>query len=247
MSAWKPRFCQWCGKAIKRPGGGKDSKKYCCKPCYFNAVRAGTQQFRGRCHDLSAALADWALEWDAKRPRPRKARLRKARPSCETCGNEVNHGASRFCSYDCVKAWRGVRQCEQCGTDVPGSTSFSRCRCDACKTKLRKEANQRGKKKYGRNHRQRARRAGVSYVSIPVRAVYERDGWRCQICNRKCRKTFMVNKQNGRPHPRSPTLDHIRSLKDGGNHEPCNVQLACFECNTRKGAASRGQLRLSFT
>lgn len=246
MPARKPRFCQWCGKAIKRAGGGKDSKKYCCKPCYFDAVRAGVQRFKGRCHDLAAALSDWAYEWDKQRPKPRKARPRKPGPPCQTCGNEVGRGASRFCSYACVKSWRGTRQCKLCGIDVPGSTAFSKCRCDTCKTRLQKEAVRKCKKKYGRNHRQRARKAGVSYVAISIRAIYERDGWRCQICGRKCKSCFMVSKKDGRPHPLSPTLDHIRSLKDGGNHEPCNVQLACFECNTKKGAVSRGQLRLSF-
>jgi hypothetical protein len=246
MSAWKPRFCQWCGKAIKRPSGGKDSKKYCCKPCYFNAVRSGKQQFKGRLHDAWAAFVDWSHAWDLQRPNPTKPRPRNPRPPCQTCGKEVNSGASRFCSYACVKAWRGTRPCEVCGVDVPGSCCFSKSRCDACKARLRKEANRKGKKKYGRNHRQRASRAGVRYVSIPVTAIYERDGWRCQICKRKCKNAFMVSKSDGRPHPRSPTLDHIRSLKDGGNHEPCNVQLACFECNTKKGAASRGQFRLAF-
>jgi 5-methylcytosine-specific restriction endonuclease McrA len=78
-----------------------------------------------------------------------------------------------------------------------------------------------------------------------VREIYERDGWKCQICNRRCKKAFLVSKRDGRPHPRSPTLDHIRSMANGGNHEPSNVQLACFECNTKKGAESRGQLRLA--
>ena len=245
MSAWKPRYCHSCRVPIKRKRGKRDSGKYCGRKCYFDAVRSGTQQFKGRVQDAWAGFTDWAFAWDSQRPRPRKQRNRKARPACQHCGKECNEGASRFCSYDCVKAWRGIRQCELCGSVVPDSNAYSKFRCAECKAIAKKDANRRGKKKYGRNHRQRARHHGVQYVSVEVRAIYERDAWRCQICNRKCKPAYIVNKSDGRPHPRSPTLDHIRSMADGGNHEPGNLQLACFECNTKKGAASRGQLRFA--
>jgi hypothetical protein len=43
MSARKKRYCQYsrCGKLITRAIGGKDSGKYCDKPCYFAAIDAG--------------------------------------------------------------------------------------------------------------------------------------------------------------------------------------------------------------
>jgi hypothetical protein len=256
--------CKECGKQFKRQKGSNSSNIYCSKACFFVARASGKQSW----DKTNIRKASWHIGgWYANAPSVRlMKRIAKAhtfvatltncferfaakelsKVQCEHCGAACKEGRSRFCSYACVKAWRGTRQCEICGSDVPSSTSFSKCRCHACRATLRKEATRRGKRKYGRNHRQRARRAGVSYVSIPVRAIYERDCWRCQICRRKCQKAFMVSKKDGRPHPRSPTLDHIKSLRDGGNHEPSNVQLACFECNTRKGAASRGQLRLEF-
>lgn len=246
MSAWKPRHCNWCGKPVKRKGGGRDARKYCNKPCYFAAVRAGKQRFKGRLHDVWAALVDWSYEWDSQKPKPKRLLSRKPNPACKHCGLECSASTSSFCCFDCVKQWRGVRPCDVCGVDVPDCVVFGKCRCVNCKDVCRKQSNRQNKKKYGRNHRQRARHAGVACLLFPVQAIYERDGWRCQICTRKCKKAFMVNKKTGKPHPRSPTLDHIKSFRDGGNHEPSNVQLACFECNTKKGAASRGQLRLSF-
>jgi len=251
--------CHHCGQKLK-----PNQIKYCHRSCFYAARKAGTQKWDrtkqtegcyhrgGRWNSaiskkyvkrvasldrwLSKASSLWGRMW----------RLHQIQRRCEVCGTACNEGASRFCSYKCLIEWRGIRKCDVCGAEVPGSNAYSKCRCKACKDRLRREANRRQKNKYGRNHKQRARRAGVSYVSIPVRAIYERDGWRCQICNRKCKKKFVVNKKDGRPHPRSPTLDHIRSLKDGGNHEPSNVQLACFECNTKKGATSVGQLRIGF-
>lgn len=247
--ACRSRKCLHCGNPITRKpraDEGKDAEKYCGQPCFFAAVNAGTQRFKGRTHDAWAAMSDWAYEWDAQRPRARKQRQRKPRPSCQHCGKECKEGASRFCSYECVKSWRGTRACDICGIAVHDANAYSKCRCDSCKNMARKQAKRRAKTKYGRNHRQRARHHGVRYVAVEVRAIYERDGWRCQICKRKCRHSFAVSKSDGRPHPRSPTVDHIRSMKDGGAHEPANLQLACFECNTNKGAASRGQLRLAF-
>lgn len=69
--------------------------------------------------------------------------------------------------------------------------------------------------------------------------IFERDGWRCQLCRLKVDRRRVV------PHPKAPTLDHIIPLAKGGTHEPANVQLACFRCNCLKGdRAASDQLRL---
>lgn len=262
-----PRHCVECGKVFRRkpkgPNGKNDKALFCSKPCYFAARAAGrvawdtTNQRKAVWHRngpyasapsvrLLRCIANGhaAIEW-AGNALCRLAAKELARPKCETCGCSCKDGASRFCSRRCNKQWRGVRQCDLCGATVQNANAYSKCRCVSCKAIEKTKANRRQRQKYGRNHRQRARHHGVKYAAIPVREIYERDGWRCQICNRRCRRSFLVSKRDGRPHPRSPTIDHIRSMAEGGNHERSNVQLACFECNTKKGAASRGQLRLS--
>jgi len=40
------------------------------------------------------------------------------------------------------------------------------------------------------------------------------------------------------PHPLSMSIDHIIPLSRGGTHEPDNVQLAHFICNSIKCAQS---------
>lgn len=236
MSAWKPRYCHWCGKPIKREGGGKDAKKYCCKPCYFDAVRAGDQQFKGRRHDAWAAFVDWSHEWDGQRPKPRKPRPRKERASCKTCGKEVNKGASRFCSYACTKAWRGERRC-RCGAVVSDCSAFGRPSCKGCK----RESARIHKRLYG-CYRRRCRTYGGHFNSgVKPKDIFARDRWRCHVCNRKTRKFY----RNG--DPLSATVDHHPiPLSKGGDHDWHNVRCACKRCNELKGNKWNGQRRLRF-
>lgn len=63
-------------------------------------------------------------------------------------------------------------------------------------------------------------------------AIFQRDGWRCQICKR------MVRRDKAAPHPLAPVLDHVIPLaagvEQGGVHAPHNVQCAHFICNCIK-------------
>jgi 5-methylcytosine-specific restriction endonuclease McrA len=71
------------------------------------------------------------------------------------------------------------------------------------------------------------------------RKVFERDGWRCQICGGRVLKSAKV------PHPKAPTVDHIVPLAMDGDHSMANAQTAHFICNSEKGASARNdQLRL---
>lgn len=258
-------ICKRCGQLFKRKYSGSDANLYCSKRCFYDARNAGdhewdrTNQLKATWHKLgpySSAPSVMAIRHIAKCWKhifkcqnllPKMMALAASRPKCEVCGGLCKQMASRFCSHQCLTAWRGVRKCETCGIDVPDSTAYSRARCAACRHSLLKETRRRHRRKYGKNHRQRAKLHGVKYTPIVVRAIYERDGWRCQMCKRQCKRHFLVSKLDRRPHPRSPTLDHIVPLSLGGNHNPSNVQLACFECNTRKAAKACGQLRLALT
>lgn len=50
--------------------------------------------------------------------------------------------------------------------------------------------------------------------------IYERDGWRCQICNDPVDMTAEPTVS------RAPSLDHIVPRARGGNDEPTNLRLA---------------------
>jgi 5-methylcytosine-specific restriction endonuclease McrA len=234
-------------KVCKREGCNAFVKvnchQYCSKACRGADARELKCDWGGVPCEVrkAAAFAKSLTDWDWKKPR-----RHKKRPPCEHCGNEIKMGASRFCSYDCVSAWKGDRTCENCGVIVQDCHAYSKARCEQCRAESKRNASRRAKKKYGRNHRQRARHHGVTYVSVPVAAIYERDGYLCQLCGKRCFKAAKYSKLDGRIHPRSPTIDHIVAMACGGNHEPGNLQTACFECNSRKGARSIGQLRMEF-
>ena len=87
--------------------------------------------------------------------------------------------------------------------------------------------------------RKKARELGVYYEPVNPLVVFMRDGWRCQICNKKLKP-----KDRGTHKDCAPEIDHIITWSDGGEHSYKNVQCACRKCNQEKGAKSFGQLRM---
>ena len=63
-------------------------------------------------------------------------------------------------------------------------------------------------------------------------AVFERDGWRCQICGCDTPREL----RGDRRAPNAPQLDHIIPMSKGGGHTWDNVQCACARCNNQKHA-----------
>lgn len=77
----------------------------------------------------------------------------------------------------------------------------------------------------------RMRRLGLEATieRIDPLAVYERDGWVCQICTRP------VDREREWPDMWCATLDHRIPLTAGGAHTLDNVRLAHWICNLHKG------------
>lgn len=54
-----------------------------------------------------------------------------------------------------------------------------------------------------------------------------------------CGKTMLARgslKPNGKPHPLSETIEHLRRKADGGTNHPDNKALACLSCNNKRGS-----------
>ncbi len=62
-----------------------------------------------------------------------------------------------------------------------------------------------------------------------MRQLVRKHGGRCALCDEP------VSFKPGTP--RYATIDHVRPLSRGGLDAPSNWQLACHECNQRKGNA----------
>lgn len=171
---------------------------------------------------------------------------------CFVCGSWIPPWRSVTCSDECrkerqrqrtrdryerlygvkVRPLSSARQCRFCDAGIAATNTNGRGRsvCDSC----------------GIHHgsfRTRARLYGVEYTSVSRRAVFERDGWKCQLCRRRVLRKAKRCKRTGRLHPRTASLDHIIPMSKGGPHCEANVQCACLACNVRKHAKNIGQRR----
>lgn len=175
------------------------------------------------------------------------AKLRSHWPSstlhsgtCVRCNTAwVGPARRKYCGAFCAREAQAERSgsrnrtCRRCGANM-GRITLG-WYCEPCRFERALETRRAYRKhnahKRSENHRQRARRFGVQYEPVNPMKVYERDGWRCQLCG------HLVDPSVAWPHPRSRSLDHVIPMSAGGGHTYENTQLACLECNIRKGAS----------
>ena len=90
--------------------------------------------------------------------------------------------------------------------------------------------------------RRRAIERGAEAEDFSRTEIFDRDGWRCQLCRR------LMVKALDYPDPMSASLDHIVPLAAGGQHVRTNVQASHLVCNLSKNSGVWGegeQLRLA--
>lgn len=91
-----------------------------------------------------------------------------------------------------------------------------------------------------RRKRRREEKSRSADVPFQVRLyIYERDGWRCQLCGKKVDKSKM-----GTSHKKAPSIDHILPKSKGGSDDTSNLQCAHVSCNSKKSVKMGGQRRL---
>ncbi len=238
------RSCAVCGAVYQ---SSQPSKSTCSTRCKSKGKRQRQGHFSAYTLAHAGAYETqclWCRQTFVAHP---KVRLRFCSHSCRA-RYRVGQGPScsvRFCAcltcgvvfrqvlteQTCSEVCRGYQprppravSCLACGVSVQARQGVKRY-CIECAE---------GNAQYSRRLRRRGALGRVDRV-----AVYERDGWRCQLCRQRVLRGRSV------PHPLAPTLDHIYPLALGGSHEMLNVQLAHFRCNSRKGSrVSAVQLRL---
>lgn len=205
----------------------KSDRTMCCsRKCGFDLMRA-----KG-----AVTRAETAV---------RRAAERASRPTfaCRVC-----HTISRrpVCSDECIKAdaraknvqrnaarcAKPARPCLEChAVFTPEYGDKRRKFCsDQC---LRRSTNRT------RRSQERARLRKAKREPVNPTKVFERDGWRCQLC-----MVTTPHRLRGTYNDRAPELDHIVPLSLGGEHSYRNTQCACRRCNGAKGAKPLGQMRL---
>jgi hypothetical protein len=233
-------WCKWCGlsrRVSSRAAGCWCSKRSAIVKCKCGRMKNPTSKGCDECWAstkrrarFATAIGDGCLQWlTGWRSCKECGQLNVRRARCEECAKERARRDSRTLPDDYKPS------CRKCGKRFERrSKTKPGVLCDTCRVEEHHENRRRYRRKSRRingrkcNHRQRARAFGVAYEPIKTREVFERDKYRCQLCNR------MTDRTKRGPHPRSPSLDHIVPLSKGGGHVWGNVQCACFECNTRK-------------
>lgn len=212
------RNCELCGTSFRKISKDKDPLRFCSKSC-SSAVNA--------------------RKMNAKHT-PKPASFTVYRPLCSQCGVRftTKNLSAKCCSNSCrrkndaIKSRiysaandnvdRSARPCLECGLIF--STSYGDKRSVYCSQACSSRNARRRKRK---KERARLRRVHVETVD-PIK-VFERDGWRCQIC-----KAPTPRNLRGTYNDRAPELDHVMPLSLGGAHSYMNTQCACRKCNAAK-------------
>lgn len=80
------------------------------------------------------------------------------------------------------------------------------------------------------------RRRGVrNQESFAPREIFERDRWKCGICQKR------INSKLKHPHPMSASLDHVIPLSEGGSHTRANTRASHLRCNIRRRHMGGGE------
>lgn len=158
----------------------------------------------------------------------------------DTCGTEASYYKGGCRCEPCREAGRRARKRwrdrasktpfdEMTHGDVTTYINY-KCRCSDCRdawAAYRRDSNR---------ERRHKTRSGRPYTAMEV---FERDGWKCQICGKS------IPRSRKYPHPDSASVDHILPLSFGGLDCATNVQASHFLCNVTKGnRAANDQLRI---
>lgn len=125
--------------------------------------------------------------------------------------------------------------CRHCSLLFTTATNggLHRLVCDVCIDARRRKDRRINKA------RRRALTKGCSAENVDPLKVFERDNWRCRLCNIKTPKALRGTYQDN-----APELDHIIPLSLGGSHTYVNTQCACRRCNGLKSNKPMGQMLL---
>ena len=120
-------------------------------------------------------------------------------------------------------------ECRECDTAFNPRTS----RQVFCSFKCSKKNDKRIQRS---KRRAKIRDAQVEAVNPTL--VFDRDGWKCQLCGCSTPKKY-----RGTYKDKAPELDHVIPLALGGEHSYDNAQCLCRLCNRTKGSDDISQGR----
>ena len=121
-------------------------------------------------------------------------------------------------------AWQ-ERCCKECGQCITRPRAKSFCSIKCSELASRRSPSVAAAKKL-RKQLKRGANGGELFSDFDI---FERDGWRCQICGISTPKQHHASNKWT-----APELDHIVPVTRGGTHTRDNVQCLCRRCNNKK-------------
>lgn len=166
------------------------------------------------------------------------SRTRATKVCSDECKKEENRRVSLL-YYKTKTAHVRVKTCVVCGCEFVRGYGLAGLR-DTCSERCKDRQSREVYKANKATRRARKKNAFVSPVSPAY--IYRRDKGKCHLCGGRVDRRCKV------PHARAPVMDHIIPLAKGGTHEPKNVRLAHFLCNSKKsdGTVDRGEQLMLF-
>lgn len=206
--------CEGCGKGFLRRSrrGDRDANRFCSRACAGVGIYTAEQRREVK---------------RARRRRNKRAARERLRAS----------RSPKLPRAEKPKVVRVPKPCAVCGVAfIPLQPSIARY----CSRECRRQSSLRRRDRADRKHRSKARKRGLPNENVIRDKVFDRDGWRCQVCGDKTPKRL-----KGTLGPKAPELDHRIPMALGGGHTYSNVQCACRACNQAKsGTRIVGQLPL---
>jgi len=242
--------CLGCHQTIQRePCPARDRRMmYCSLACKMRVFtdRSNGQRMQSCCGCGSSftgygrEYCSDACRWVAVKLKA-SMRMKVANNKCLDCG--VSVGLRLRCE-NCQKghnktlpsAYRQKLEsiCRDCGVRIPSIRG--RRFCSICREVRHGHNKRRAKRHSGRCHGERhiarAKRLGVALETVSRIKVFERDGWKCQLCGVATPRELLKHSTD----PCAPTLDHVIPMARGGGHTYDNTQCLCRSCNSRKGS-----------
>lgn len=230
--AIKPRatHCHHCGEPWSSP---QSNAMYCSKKCKQAAwakanpekVQLNAKNKAARERLVTASVIRRCSKCESVIGDGSRAKV------CRPCRLEDDRAKSTIRVESTHKATALVVSCAGCGAEfcpLYGYSHASLCTCCRADRDLQAKRTHR----LARKMRQKVQ----TVEAVNSIKVFERDGWRCQLCRRKTPRAL-----RGTLDSRAPELDHIMPISLGGEHSYRNTQCTCRACNGAKSNKPLGQ------
>ena len=215
--------CAKCGAEFSWPCGGRGRPRKYCDGCRRVDVRRRPSGYVPVVHEpRKCSVCEQVFQPTNRsqvycsKPCGDRGKPSAAGLACAVCGGPMARGRT--------SAAPGQAAHNRCKSAQHNASRYRQgCRCDDCR-----EAMVSWNREYRKRREAEGRPvpAGGRWIEPRQRvAIYERDGWRCHLCNELVDPCADPNSKW------YPTLDHLEPRSRGGSDDALNLRIAHRYCN----------------